>query len=64
MKDEFSPQNFEKSSNTKYNDNPVSGSRYVADGQAVRQSKLIVAFHNFANALKNHGKVSLSTEVR
>jgi len=64
MNDEFSPQIFEKSSNTKYGENPVSGSRYVADGQAVRQSKLTVAFHNFASALKNHENVSLSTQER
>ena len=44
MKDEFSPQIFEKSSDTL---------RYVADGQADRQSKLIVPFCNFANAVKN-----------
>jgi hypothetical protein len=37
MKDDFSPQIFEKFSNKKYGENPVSGSQYTADGQAVRQ---------------------------
>jgi hypothetical protein len=63
-KDEFSPQIFEKSSNMNYGENPVSGSRYVADGQTIRQSKLLVAFRNFANALKNHEKLSLFPQER
>jgi len=40
----------------KFHDNPSSGSRVVPCGQtAIRtdMTKLIVAFHNFANALKN-----------
>jgi hypothetical protein len=56
MKSEFSWQIFEKVSNIKFQQNPSSGSRVVPYGQTGRQTdmtKLIVAFHNFANAPKN-----------
>jgi hypothetical protein len=56
----FSQQMFEKYSNIKFNENPSSGVRVVpcrqtdvrTEGQT-RLTKLIVAFHNFANAPKN-----------
>jgi len=47
---------FEKYSNTKFHENPSSGSRVVPCGRTGRQTdvtKLIVAFRTFANALKN-----------
>ena len=53
MKFEFSQQIFEKDSYIKFHQN---GSRVVPCGQTERQTdmtKLIVAFHNFANAPKN-----------
>ena len=59
IKREFSGQIFAKYSNIKFRENPTSGSRFVpcgrTDGRAVRQAdtKLIVAFRNFANAPKN-----------
>jgi hypothetical protein len=43
--------------NTKFHENPSSGSRVVSCGRTDRRttdmSKLIVAFRTFANALKN-----------
>jgi hypothetical protein len=52
MKFEFSQQVLEKYSNVKYNENPSSGSRVVTSGRT-DMTKPIVAFRNFANALKN-----------
>jgi len=52
MKLEFSGQIFEKSSNTKFYENPPSGSRVIPYGRTDRwtdMTKLIVAFRNFAN---------------
>ena len=52
MKLEFTRQSFEKYSNTKFNENPSSGSRAV-DGWTDRQTampKPIFAFRSFANA--------------
>jgi hypothetical protein len=48
---EFYLQIFEKSSNAKFHQNPSIGNR-VPCGQT-EMRKLIVAFHNFANASKN-----------
>ena len=60
IKLEFSRQFFEKSSNTKFNENPSSGSRVVhADRRNGRtdgrkdMTKLIVAFRKFASPSKN-----------
>ena len=57
MKIGFSLQFCEKYSNFKFHENPSSGSRAVPCGQTDRQrtnvTKLIIAFHNFANAPKN-----------
>jgi hypothetical protein len=44
-------QIFEKDSNTKFHQNPSSGSRVISCGQTDMQ--LILAFRNFANARKN-----------
>jgi len=55
MKLEFYLQIFEKYRNTKFHENPSSGSPVPigrTDGQA-DTTKLIVAFQNFANALEN-----------
>jgi len=52
MKLEFSWQIFEKSSIIKFHGNPSSGSRVVPWG-LTDMTKLIVAFHNFANEPKN-----------
>jgi hypothetical protein len=51
MKPEFSGKIFEKYSNTKFNENPSSGSHDVLCIQA-DMAKLIVAFHKFADAPK------------
>jgi len=54
---EFSGQTFKKKSqNIKFLDNPCSGCPVVPCSQMHRRkdmAKIIVAFHNFANALKN-----------
>jgi hypothetical protein len=52
---EFSQWIFEKYSNIEFYENPSGGSRVVStwvDGQKDK-TKLIVAFRNFTNALKN-----------
>jgi len=49
----LSGQIFEKYSNVKFNENPSSGSRVVPCGRT-DETKLIVAFCNFAYALKRH----------
>jgi len=49
MKFEFSRQNFEKSSNIKFRENPSSGSRVVLC-KRTDITKLIDAFRSFANA--------------
>ena len=49
MKNEFSRQIFEKSLNTKFHENPSSGSRVVPCGRTDwHMTKLVVAFRNFA----------------
>jgi len=48
----FSQQAFEKSSNTKFHENPSSGSRDIPYGPT-DMKKLIVIFRNFAGATKN-----------
>jgi len=56
MKLEFSRHFFEKHSNTKFHENPPSGSRVVPCGRTDRwteMTKLIVSLRNFANATKN-----------
>jgi len=61
MKLEFSLQNIEKYSNTKFHENPSSGSRVVPCGQTGGQTdmtQLIVAFSNFADAPKKKVDVS------
>jgi hypothetical protein len=53
----FFPQIFEKHSNIKLHENPSNGNRVVPCRQTDRRSlmtKVIVALHNFENALKNH----------
>jgi len=56
LKLEFSRQIFKKHSNTKFHENPFSGSRVIAcgqrDGRRDRMGKLTVAFLNFTNAPK------------
>jgi hypothetical protein len=52
MKFEYSPQIFEKYPNTIFNENPSIGSRVFPHGRT-DITKLIVAFHNFANAPEN-----------
>jgi hypothetical protein len=52
---EFSRHIFDKYSNTKFHENPSSGSQAVPCGQT-DMTKLIVAFRNFANAPKNTQK--------
>jgi hypothetical protein len=64
MKLEFSPT-FETYLNVKFNKNPSSGSR-VQYGQTDRHTditKLIVAFRNFANALKNRDWDSRGVDI-
>ena len=48
MRLEFAAQSLYKYSNIKFHENPSSGSRTVLGGRT--DMKLIVAFHNFANA--------------
>jgi len=52
MKLEFSRQILQKSSNTKFHENPSSGSRVVPCRRA-DMTKLTVGFRNFAKAPKN-----------
>ena len=55
MKLEYSRQILEKSSNTKFHENPSSGSRVFPCGRTEGRTdmrKLIVAFRNFVNAPK------------
>jgi len=57
MKVEFSPQIFERYSNNKFHENPQSGSPVVPCRRTYGQTdmmKLIVVFHNFADAPKNY----------
>jgi len=51
MKLEFSTDFLKKYSNIKFCENPLSGSRVVADGQ-IGMTKLIAVFRNFAKASK------------
>jgi hypothetical protein len=58
MKLEFSRHIFEKVSNTKFHQNPSSGSRVIPCGRRqtdgrTNMTKLMVAFRYFANAPKN-----------
>jgi hypothetical protein len=48
----FSQQTFEKSSNTKFHENPSGGRPDIPYGQTVMK-KLIVTFRNFGSATKN-----------
>ena len=53
---EFSRHHFEKYSNIKFQENPLSRSRVVPCGRTegrTDMTKLIVAFHNFAKAPQN-----------
>ena len=53
MKLEFLQHIFEKSSNIKYHENPLSGSQVLPFGLMGAQAdmaKLLVTFNNFANA--------------
>ena len=54
----FSTKIFVKYSNIKFHENPCSVSRVVpyvqTDGRRTRQTELIVAFHNCANACENN----------
>jgi len=53
MKLEFSRQMFEKSSTTKFNENPSVGSElFHVDGRT-DMTKLMATFRNFVDALKN-----------
>jgi hypothetical protein len=52
MKLEFAGQIFEKSASIEVHENPSGGSLVVPRGQT-DMMKLVVAFHNFANAPKN-----------
>jgi len=52
MRHEFSRQIFEKYSNTKFNENPSSGSPVVPFRQTDRHEQLVVASRNFGNAPK------------
>jgi hypothetical protein len=55
MKLALSGQIFEKYSNIKFHENPSNGAElFHADGQTDK-TKLIVAFHNTTNELKNAG---------
>ena len=53
MKLEFSLHIFENYSDNKFHENPSSGSRVVPYGRT-DMMKLMVAFHNFANASKTY----------
>jgi hypothetical protein len=59
MKLEFSQQNFNKSANLKFHQNSFNGSHVVLCGRVdgrTDMTKLIVAFHSFANVPdKNNG---------
>jgi len=55
MKLELSPQTYGKYTNTKFHENPSSGSLVfprVHSGGLTDMTKLIVTFRNFLNALK------------
>jgi hypothetical protein len=52
MKLEFSQQIFKKYSNIKFHENPYSGNRVFHADKWTGMTKLIVSFHNFANAPK------------
>jgi hypothetical protein len=52
MKHQFSQQIYEESLNIKFHENPYSGSRIISRGQTDMPNP-IVAFRNFAKALKN-----------
>jgi len=60
-------KNCKKYSNIKYHENPCSGTRVVPSGRTDRQkemTKLIVAFHNFANDLKGvSGRIHINLEI-
>jgi len=56
MERKFSRQTFQKSSNVKFRENPSTGSRVAPCGPTDRRTamtKLIIAFRNFENAIKN-----------
>jgi len=54
MKIEFSRQIFEKSSTTKFNENPFVGNELFHVDRWADMTKLIAAFRNFVNAPKNY----------
>jgi hypothetical protein len=60
IKIEFSRQIFENPLNIKFHENPSSGSRGVSCGRT-DMPKLIVAFRNFSNAIKNQQSTLLTT---
>ena len=62
LKLEFSQHFFEKYSNIKFHKNPSSGSRIAPCG-LTDTKKLIVAFHKFANVLKNAILVTESNKI-
>jgi hypothetical protein len=53
MQLEFSRQIFKKNNKFKFHENPSSGRQDVPCGQTDRQTKLVVAFHDFVTAPKN-----------
>ena len=53
MKLELYQQIFEKYSDIRFNENPSSGAELLHADRQTNMMKLIVAFRNFANALKN-----------
>jgi hypothetical protein len=58
MKLEFSRKKNKKSVSIKFHENPSSGSPVFPCGRTDRRTdkmKLIIAFHDFANAPKNRG---------
>jgi hypothetical protein len=63
MKLEFSRRIFEKSTNTKFHENPSSGSRVVPCGRK-DMTKLIVTFRNFANVPKKYSNFSTSLQLK
>ena len=53
MELEFHPLIFEKFSVVKFNENPSNGTEFFCDHVLTYMTKLIVAFRNFTNVLKD-----------